>query len=144
MSRHISSPSSPSDESERKANSVDGLKRCESVTLPNPYFPVAPYNAALRKTISLCAEMPKYPTPTLEQLAQLTQSAQFARLASQSMGFSPLGLNPLLQLPRLMTHFQPSPLLGLYGFGAQSLAESTALYLKSRDAISQLSEHKSK
>ena len=124
---HISpAPSSPSE-----ANSV-GNTCGKSIT--NPYFPLGspPIH-----------EMPKFPSPALEHLAQLTQSAQFARLASQSLAFSPLNLSPLLQMPRLMTPF-PSPLLGLYGFGTQSLAESTALYLKSRDAISQLSEHKSK
>ena len=161
LSRNAPSPSSPSEASDRKTNSVENHKICENSGVPNPYFPLSSsgkpdrsgamslmpdLHAQLVPSVAAAAAAAHAASsaaasPTLEQLAQLSQHAQFARLASHSLTFSPLvSLNPLLRpLMAPMT----SPLLSLYGFGAQSLAESTALYLKSRDAISQLSEHKS-
>ena len=141
--RFNSSPLPPSDESDRKANSVEGTMATKDGS-ENAYFPVKPMLNPLdpRLPVSISG---------LGQLAQLTQNAQIARLASVghtmgSIGGLPsafpglglgLGLNPFL--PRMGMGLT-NPLLGLYGIG-NSLAESTALYLKSREAITNLAKN---
>ena len=91
----------------------------------------------------------------LEQLAQLAQSAHLARIASSaSFGpFSPhfAGFNPFLPRASVLLNPVVNPLLNLYGHlntaptqATSTIAESTSLYLRSREAISQLAaQHKS-
>ena len=143
-SRFNSSPLPPSDDSDRKANSIEGAVPRSKDDTENAYFPVKPLFNPLNPGLPVSMT-------GLGQLAQLTQNAQIARLATvgQTMGAlgslpTPfpglnlgLGLNPFL--PQLGMGLG-NPLLGLYGMG-NGLAESTALYLKSREAITNLAKN---
>ena len=128
----------------------------------NPYFPLTPKDSSpesLRSRAPSAPQstgiFPKPPSPVvpahtpgispgLEQLAQLAQSAHLARAAIASANLNPASqFNPFFNpfLPRISPVM--NPLLNLYGLNPvtahtpvnPSLAESTSLYLRSREAI---------
>ena len=134
------------------------------LTRLNPYFPLTPKDSSpesLRSRpsapqslfptppspVSASPVVPVHApgiTPGLEQLAQLAQSAHLARAAIASANLNPAGqFNPFFNpfLPRISPVI--NPLLNLYGLNPvaahapvnPSLAESTSLYLRSREAI---------
>ena len=135
------------------------------LTSLNPYFPLTPKDSSpeslrSRPSVPQSSLFPKPSSPVtaspvvpvhapgispgLEQLAQLAQSAHLARAAIASANLNPAGqFNPFFNpfLPRISPVI--NPLLNLYGLNPvtahspvnPSLAESTSLYLRSREAI---------
>ena len=127
----------------------------------HPYFPLTPKDSSPEsfksqniiknientKNTEPDVQLPVSSQPSLEQLAQLAQSAHLARIASSAGFVSPFTtpfarFNPFL--PRTLLNPAMNPLLNLYGLNslpanpaATALAESTSLYLRSREAINQ-------
>ena len=117
-----------------KSGSVSGEAR------PSPYFPLTPTETSSPESLKSSILAARHAqlsyqlaNQNLDQLTQLAQSANLARIAAAQSIPSPF-TNPFLNpfLPRLTAPII-NPLLSIYNPALNS--ESTSLYLRSRDAI---------